>query len=389
MRQSGTYTEPHYRYDISLLRKTLKKAKEASELHSTDLYYAVKANNEPTILKEIQQAGFGADCVSMEEIERALSIGFPKHKIVFAGSGKTVKEIDYATAQNIAVIHCESVEEYEIIQEFVAQYNSTTKIALRINPDLEAGTHSRISTGKKHHKFGMPWEDAIQLIENNKDIIGFHFHIGSQILDMSYFENLSSKIAELLLSTPLDFKTTYLNMGGGLGIDYENPTKNNIADFEGWMAAIRKNLPKSTYSIIGLEPGRSIVGQCGTLIGQVQYVKHRETCPTAILDIGMTDLLRPMLYGARHKVSTVNDSMTLIPQTISGPSCESTDVFGSNYYLPELNRGDIVRVHSAGAYGSSMRLGYNLKSPIKAFYTYNKSKTTFNANYKEHTKVAV
>lgn len=389
MRQSGTYQEPHYRYDISLLRKTLKKAKAASEIHATALYYAVKANNEAVILKEIQQMGLGADCVSMEEIERALQIGFPADKIVFAGSGKTIREIDYATAQNIAVIHCESVEEFDIIQEFLASNQSTTKVALRINPDLEAGTHSRISTGKKHHKFGMPWEDAMELISTHNNIVGFHFHIGSQILDMTYFENLSAKIAELLLSTPLDFKTEYLNMGGGLGIDYEEPIKNNIADFDGWMSAIRKNLPKSSYPVICLEPGRSIVGQCGMLVGQVQYVKHRETCPTAILDIGMTDLLRPMLYGARHKITTVIDSLTLIPQTIAGPSCESTDVFGKNYYLPELNRGDIVRVHSAGAYGSSMRLGYNLKSPIKAMYIYSESKTTFNANYKERTKVAV
>lgn len=362
------YTRPYYRFNLTLLQETLTAALNASGNYNCSLMYAMKANNESKVLMKIKQAGLGVDCVSKEEIARALQLGWAPSDIVFAGSGKTVREIIFALSNNIRVIHCESYEEWELINELNASIASSTSVALRINPDLKVGTHDKISTGEKHHKFGMSFSDALRIVELDPSIIGFHFHVGSQILDLTYFEDLSLTVRGLLEQLPSDFQLQYLNLGGGLGVDYQHPERNPIADFSGWMQALRTYLPVDFVNEIVIEPGRSITAQCGVLVGEVQYIKHRDTCPTAILDIGMTELLRPALYGARHKVSVNNDSFITSEYTISGPSCESSDTFGSSYQLPELSRGDLVTIHSTGAYTTSMRLSYNLKEPLKVVY---------------------
>ncbi len=364
---NDTYRGPYYRYDIPRLQETLAVAMEAANVYGCELKYALKANNEKRIVKEIKQAGLGVDCVSAEEIEYALAQGWSGEDIVFAGSGKTIREIHYALSQNIAYLHCESYMEWEIVRELIDELGSTTRIALRINPDVKVGTHAKISTGEKHHKFGMGFEEALNILAQDSSIVGFHFHVGSQLLDMQYFEDLSLKVRSLLAKLPENYQLEYLNMGGGLGINYEQPERFPIPPFHTWMAAIRSHLPTSLIPVIYLEPGRSIVGQCGQLIGEVQYIKNRDTHPIAILDVGMTEILRPALYGARHKIATNSDSLITESYTVSGPSCESSDTFGNNFELPTLERGDLVTIYSTGAYGSSMRLSYNLRKalPVK------------------------
>ena len=364
MQTQRIYNGPYYRYDLPLLQRTIDASIEASKKNGCKLYYALKANNESQIISQIRQSGIGVDCVSAGEIEHALNEGWSASEIVFAGSGKTIREIEYALAQDIGVIHCESAAEYGIICELSAKLDTTTQVALRINPDLKVDTHEKISTGEKHHKFGMAFSEALQIIEQNNNIVGFHLHVGSQILDMQYFEDLSLTVRSLIAQLPEDFNLEYLNLGGGLGIDYTNPQRNLIPDFNGWMSALRTHLPSSIIELISLEPGRSIVGQCGQLIGEVQYIKHEDSNPTAILDIGMTELLRPALYGARHKITVNKDDLISQKYTVSGPTCESSDTFGNNHELPPLERGDLLIINSAGAYGSSMRLNYNLRNAI-------------------------
>jgi diaminopimelate decarboxylase len=364
MQTQRIYNGPYYRYDLPLLQRTIDASKEASKKNGCKLFYAIKANNESRIINQIRQNNIGVDCVSAGEIEHALNEGWNSSEIVFAGSGKTIREIEYALAQNIAIIHCESTAEYEIICELSEKLATTTQVALRINPDLKVDTHEKISTGEKHHKFGMAFDEALKIIEKNNNIIGFHLHVGSQILNMQYFEDLSLTVRSLISQLPEEFTLKYLNLGGGLGIDYTNPQRNLIPDFEGWMNALRTHLPTTIIETISLEPGRSLVGQCGQLFGEVQYIKHEETNPTAILDIGMTELLRPALYGSRHKITVNKDDLISQKYTVSGPTCESSDTFGSNHELPPLERGDLLIIHSAGAYGSSMRLNYNLRDAI-------------------------
>lgn len=357
------YNGPYYQYDLDLLNQTLIESRNAAKSNNCRLFYALKANNEERITKIIKSSGMGVDCVSKGEIMLALNQGWRADQIVFAGSGKTIREISYALAQNIFMIHCESREEFFIVREIKKELDSATKIALRINPDVAVETHKKISTGERHHKFGMSFQEAFDIINEYPFLIqGLHFHVGSQILDVEYFEDLSLKVRGYIEQLPENYQLNYLNLGGGLGIDYTHPERNPIPDFHGWMGAIRKYLPTELIDEIALEPGRSIVGQCGRLIGQVQYLKHQDTDhPMAILDVGMSELLRPALYDARHRITVQKDDLIEENYTIHGPSCESSDHFGHAHRLPRLNRGDLVQIHSSGAYGSSMQLNYNLR----------------------------
>lgn len=375
--QNRTYLGPYYRYNLPVLQESLSVAMENAAKYKCELKYALKANNEKRILSEIKKKGLGVDCVSQEEVAFAVEMGWEPSAIVFAGSGKTIREIEYALAENIGYLNCESYEEWVIAREIVSRTNSTTKLALRINPDIKVATHDKISTGEKHHKFGMSFEEALEIVNKDAEIAGFHFHVGSQILDMEYFEELSLTVRSLMARLPEWFSLEYLNLGGGLGINYEQPERCLIPNFEGWMKAIRKHLPTSFIETIILEPGRSIVGQCGQLIGEVQYIKNKNTNPTAILDVGMTEILRPALYGAHHHITVNNDSLITENYTVSGPSCESSDTFGNGYTLPALERGDLVTIHSVGAYGSSMRLSYNLRAKLPVSYIETPIKTQF------------
>jgi diaminopimelate decarboxylase len=370
---------PYYLYDLSLLDNTLRMAQTAAELYQFKLHYAIKANTDKKVLEHIRKQGFGIDAVSIGEIELALQSGFQPYQIVFAGSGKTKREISRALEIGIAVLHCESIQEWNYIQS-VYPSGCPTRVALRINPNVVVDTHAHIQTGGENHKFGLTMTEARELVntllESNSELLpcGFHFHVGSQITEMDYFEDMSVAVNRFFATLPPNFHFDYLNLGGGLGVNYDRPQEDSMPNFQGWMRAIRPHFPVERFPIIHLEPGRSLVAQCGKIITEVLYIKERGGETISIVDAGMNDLMRPALYGARHQVSVhraLHDSEELTNYTVSGPSCESTDTFGKNYELPVLAEGDVLAIHTTGAYGQSMRLAYNERNRITTVYQFN------------------
>jgi diaminopimelate decarboxylase len=350
---------PFYFYDLGILKETLDIVKEESERSGYKIHYAVKANSNPKILKIISAYGFGADCVSWNEIERAISTGFKPSEIVFAGVGKSDKEIEAALKTDILCFNCESIQEMEVIDMLASRVNKTARIALRINPYIDAFTHKYITTGIEESKFGIgTWEldDVLQTLSRLKrlKLIGIHFHIGSQVTMMSVFRRLCTRIEEIQAwfnSRHIDLDI--INVGGGLGIDYENPDK--IADFHEYFSLIKEFIKLRPGQELHFEPGRSIVGQCGTLISKVLFVKNGTNTCFAIIDAGMTDLIRPALYQAHHMIEN------LYRYDVVGPVCESADTFAKYIELPETRRGDIIAIRSAGAYGEVMASRYNLR----------------------------
>jgi diaminopimelate decarboxylase len=373
---------PYYLYDMNLLENTLIQAQTAANLYNMKLMYAIKANTNKRVIAAIREQGFGIDAVTIGEIELAIECGFQPYQIVFAGSGKTRREIDKALALNIAVIHCESTEEWNYI---AATYpiDCTTRTALRINPNVHVDTHVNIQTGGENHKFGLSMHEAQSLIDRlineNSSFLpcGFHFHVGSQITQMDFFEDMSRAVVRFFGTLPDEFKFDYLNLGGGLGINYEDPENDNMPNFVGWMRAIRPYFSTDRFPIIHLEPGRSLVGQSCKIIAEVQYIKERPGGTFAILDAGMNDLMRPALYQARHIITAItannNDMKNYI---VAGPSCESTDTFGDDFTLPILSAGDLVAIHSSGAYAESMRLNYNQRNSASCVYSSVNRQTT-------------
>ncbi len=364
---------PYYFYDLEILDQTLDTVIANTSSDSFHVHYAIKANNNKKILEVIANKGLGADCVSGWEIEAAVEAGFPKESIVFAGVGKTDEEIEIALRHNIGMIHCESFEEILVINQMAGEMNFTPRIALRLNPNVNALTHEKISTGLKENKFGFTSNEFKELVKElpllqNINIVGLHFHIGSQITDMTVFGKLCERINEIIP----EFETqvgelTYLNVGGGLGIDYSQPDAKAVPDFEDYFDTFRWGLRKLDVPV-HFELGRSIVGQCGSLHTKVLYVKKSETKTFAVVDAGMTELMRPALYGAEHKIEKLNVSGNNGAENISydvvGPICESSDCFGKEIDLPELHRGDIVVIRSCGAYAESMSLRYNGRQAV-------------------------
>jgi len=367
---------PYYLYDLNLLESTLIQAQTAADLYNMKLMYAIKANTNKRVLEKIRSFGFGIDAVSIGEIELAIDNGFQPYQIVFAGSGKTKREITRALEYGIAVIHCESIQEWDFITSTITE-NCPTRIALRINPNVNVDTHVNIQTGGENHKFGISIREAQELIDrlitSESQIMpcGFHFHVGSQITQMDFFEDMSRAVKRFLSTLPADFEFDYLNLGGGLGVNYEDPEQDCMPNFLGWMRAIRPHFSSEDFPIIHLEPGRSLVAQCGRIISEVLYVKERPGEKIAILDAGMNDLMRPALYDARHLVTMHNDQYNTNETnmyTVAGPSCESTDTFGKNFELPILKTGEHVAIHTCGAYAESMRLNYNHRGSATCVY---------------------
>lgn len=367
---------PFYQYDIALLNDTLNTAATQATKYGYTVHYAVKANANPALLNIISGAGFGADCVSGNEIKIALENGFKPQSIVFAGVGKTDWEIEYAIEQGIYCIHCESVQEFQVIDQIAQRLNKTASIALRINPNVDAQTHKSITTGLKENKFGMSVAEASLIISSagqykNIKLIGLHFHIGSQIMNMEVFKNLAievNQIQERLQSKAL----RYLNLGGGLGIDYNNPRINRIADFEGYFNTINQWLVPGKEQKVHFELGRSLVGQCGQLFTRVLYTKATKSRNFAIVDAGMNALIRPALYGAIHHIENISKIDFPANQTydVVGPICETTDCFGEQVNLPYTERGDLLVIHSCGAYAESMASDYNLRERPKSVFNH-------------------
>ncbi|WP_210465222.1 diaminopimelate decarboxylase [Rufibacter roseolus] len=365
---------PFYAYDLSLLRLTLDTAKAEAGKYDFHVHYALKANANGPILAEILERGFGADCVSGNEVRRALEAGFAPDQIVFAGVGKSDAEINFALDANIFCFNSESVQELEVIQELAAAKGKVAQVALRLNPNVDAYTHKHITTGLEENKFGINvWEleDLVPQFAQwpNLRLIGLHFHIGSQITDLRAFENLCVRVNELqswFEERGLTFP--HLNLGGGLGVDYRTPEENPIADFATYFAIFERLLDKRPGQVVHFELGRALVASSGNLISKVLYMKHGQKTNFVILDAGMTELMRPALYQAYHKIENLTSDLPAKTYDVVGPICESTDCFSKAIELPETKRGDLVAIRTAGAYGEVMVSEYNLRDRVKAVY---------------------
>lgn len=358
---------PFYYYDMELLRNTLDEVVKYSNHEGYHVHYAIKANVNKVILNEINNAGLGVDCVSGGEIEAALNAGFDANKIVFAGVGKSDWEIELGLRNDIACFNVESQPELEIIQEIASRMNKVARVALRVNPNIDAHTHHYITTGLSENKFGINLEMLDEIVDKslslpNIELMGLHFHIGSQITINEPFILLSKKINELqdkFTSKGIIFKT--INVGGGLGIDYDDPDANPIPDFKGYFEAFYNNIKLRKGQELHFELGRSIVGQCGSLITRVLYVKEGTDKKFAIVDAGFTELIRPALYQAHHKIENLTGSDAIEAYDVVGPICESSDCFGQDEKLPKVKRGDLLALRSAGAYGEIMASQYNCR----------------------------
>ncbi|XOV95350.1 MAG: diaminopimelate decarboxylase [Bacteroidota bacterium] len=366
---------PFYFYDLSLLEETLEALKKANR-YGYQVHYALKANINTPILEKIRSYGLGIDCVSGNEIKIALKHGFPPDHIVLAGVGKTDKEIKLAIENGIFSINVESIQELEVINEIADQLGKVAKISIRINPEMEAGTHHYITTGTRENKFGISSSELMKNLDHIKamgsiSFIGLHYHIGSQVTDMKKYVGLADKVNELQheLKTA-GIKLDHLNVGGGLGIDYQEPEVNPIPDFENYFKAFHDHLKVLDNQKIHFELGRSIVGQCASIISRVVFIKESEHINFAILDAGMSDLMRPSLYQAYHKVvnlsSTSSETETY---DVVGPICETSDFFHRNYQLPVTKRGDLMAIMSAGAYGETMKNNYNARDFAGVVYS--------------------
>ena len=359
---------PFYYYDCELLRETLQAInKELKKYENFIVHYAVKANANAKVLNIIQQTGMGADCVSGGEIQRCLDCGFPADKIVYAGVGKADWEINLGLDHDIFCFNVESVSELKIINELAAKKGKIANVCFRINPDVGAHTHEKITTGLAENKFGIAMQDMLLTIlaaskMSNIHFIGLHFHIGSQLLEMTDFRHLCSRLNEIQDGLEQEnIKIKNINVGGGLGIDYDNPDNHPIPDFKSYFYTFARYLKLREGQKLHFELGRAVVGQMGSLITRTLYVKQGMAKQFAIVDAGMTDLIRPALYQASHKIENLSSDDALHAYDVVGPICESSDVFAKGIELNTVHRGDLIAMRSAGAYGEIMASQYNCR----------------------------
>ena len=359
---------PFYYYDTQLLRQTLETIKEECGKHENyHVHYAIKANANIKVLRIISQYGFGADCVSGGEIKAALNAGFPANSIVYAGVGKSDWEIRLGLEKEIACFNVESAAELDVIAALAKDMGKVARVAFRINPNIGAHTHANITTGLAENKFGIAMQDMESIMEKAKTIdsikvIGLHFHIGSQILDMGDFEALCNRINELQGKLAQhNIHVENINVGGGLGVSYDNPDREPIPDFKDYFNTYANHLRLRPGQQVHFELGRSVVAQCGSLITRLLYVKQGTFKQFAIVDAGMTDLIRPALYQAMHKIQNISSQEPKEVYDVVGPICESSDVFAKAIDLNKCHRGDLLAIRSAGAYGEIMASSYNCR----------------------------
>lgn len=393
---------PFWYYDLDLLRRTADEVAKYSRKYGIGVNYALKANVEPRILQIISSKGFGADCVSGNEVIYAVEHGFRPETVVFDGVGKTDREISRAIDLGIGCFNVESLMELEVIDTIASAKGVRVNVAVRINPNIDAHTHKYVTTGLEENKFGISrheFDSVIDLLKSCKsvDFKGLHFHVGSQILAVRevYSEECrrASEIVDYFESRGLVVKN--IDLGGGLGVNYKDPESEPIPDFGTWFSTINDNLKRRPDQRVIVEPGRSIVAQCGSLISRVVFVKHGEHKSFLILDAGMNDLIRPALYGAYHHIENLTvEELNIIRShktmagaamqentapaesqeayasyDVTGPVCESDDVWGTDRRLPESHRGDLLAISSAGAYGSVMSSRYNLRDIAPAVFS--------------------
>lgn len=364
---------PFYYYDLETLRSTLTEIKTQIENTSFEVHYAMKANVNTSVLNEIKIAGLGADCVSGGEVQAALDAGIAPSKIVFAGVGKSDWEINLGLDNDIFCFNVESIPELEVMNELAIAKNKTANVALRINPNVSAHTHHYITTGLSENKFGINLSDLDKVTDlvlklSNINLLGIHFHIGSQITDMTSFQDLCLKINEIQAHFDArNITLKHINVGGGLGISYEHPNHFPIPDFEAYFKVFRKHLQLKPSQTLHFELGRAVVAQCGSLISRVLYVKEGTSKKFAILDAGFTELIRPALYQAYHRIENLSSELPEEEYDVVGPICESSDTFAKEYFMNGTKRGDIIALRSAGAYGEIMASQYNLRKLPKAY----------------------
>ncbi len=370
---------PFYHYDLPLLRRTLDAIRAAVAHHNNfQVHYAVKANANPVILQTIARQGFGADCVSGGEIEAALYAGFPAEKIVFAGVGKADWEVELALRAGIACFNVESLPELEVINDMAISMGRVANVAFRVNPNVDAHTHAKITTGLNENKFGIAMDDLLPAIRRTAEMkgvryVGMHFHIGSQILELDVFDHLSERINELQARLEADgIHSSSINVGGGLGIDYADPDAHPIPAFADYFRRFATHLRLRPGQQLHFELGRSVVAQCGTLVARTLYVKHGHTKDFLIVDAGFTELIRPAMYGSSHAIQNLSAApgSTSSVYDVVGPICESSDVFGKDVTLATAGRGDLIAFRSAGAYGEVMASTYNCRRLPQAHFTY-------------------
>ena len=363
-----TLRTPFYYYDTELLRETLRAINaEVSKHDGWHVHYAIKANANPKLLGIIREAGLGADCVSGGEIEACAKAGFPGSKLVFAGVGKSDWEINLGLDRDIFCFNVESIPELEVINELAQAKGKIARVAFRLNPNVGAHTHANITTGLAENKFGIAMRDMVPVIEHarqmkNIRVEGLHFHIGSQILDMGDFQALCNRINELQDELERhNIRLEHINVGGGLGVDYEHPNRVPIPDFKAYFDTYARHLKLRPAQTLHFELGRAVVAQCGSLITRTLYVKEGAVKKFAIVDAGFTDLIRPALYQAYHKIENICSDEPMQAYDVVGPICESTDVFAKQIDLNCCHRGDLLAIRSAGAYGEIMASQYNCR----------------------------
>lgn len=368
---------PYYYYDTKVLVDTLNALNKASVSKNYHVHYAMKANSNIPILNLIKEHNIGIDCVSGNELILALKEGFEASKIAFAGVGKTDDEINLAIEHDILSINCESIQEIQVINELAQLQNKVANISIRINPDLDAGTHPNITTGTQLNKFGISVETLDLAIDICKDLRhvnlnGIHFHIGSQIRSEMPYVQLCKKvntIVKSLLSKGVNLDV--VNLGGGLGINYNDPDSEMIPNFENFFSIFSDNLSLPKNISVHFELGRSIVGQCGSLITKTLFTKGNDLKQFVIVDAGMTELMRPALYNSFHKIQNLSSTKPAKMYEVVGPICETTDTFDKQVLLPETVRGDFLVIRSVGAYGEVMASNYNLRVKPLAYYSLN------------------
>jgi len=364
---------PFYFYDTEILNQTLKLIKDESQKYNFQVHYAVKANFNRRIMKIIAGYGFGADCVSGNEIALAIETGFDVKDIVFAGVGKTDREIEFALNKGILCFNCESKQEIEVISSIAARLGKVASIAIRINPNVDAYTHNYITTGVEESKFGIHLNDLENVVrqiisDSSLHLSGIHFHIGSQIQNLAVFKSLCVKVNELNeWFSDQNINVEIINLGGGLGIDHYNPEA--LPLFREYFEIFGTLLNRSDQQKVFFEIGRAMVGQCGSLISRVLYIKDGVSSQYAIIDAGMTDLLRPALYQAFHLIENLNSDGENKKYNVVGPVCESADSFGRFIELPSTQRGDILAIRSAGAYGEVMSSRYNMRDLARSVFS--------------------
>jgi diaminopimelate decarboxylase len=366
---------PFYFYDMGLLTQTITEARSLADHYGFNLHYAMKANSNVKILEQFKHADFGVDCVSGNEVKLAASLGFNTNKILFAGVGKTDKEINAALDLDIKMFNCESIQEVEVINQLAKEKQTTAEIALRINPNVDAKTHKYITTGLNENKFGLNQIDLPNIIKRLPDLAniklsGIHFHIGSQITDMNVFKGLCMRVNQIQQwFFEQGIKIKHINLGGGLGVDYHDPDAAPIPDFKQYFAIFSEFIHRKQGEEIHFELGRSLVAQCGSLISRALYIKQGLNTNFIVLDAGMTELMRPALYQSYHHIENLCSNSDWQEYDVVGPICESSDCFAKSINLAKTQRGDLLAIRSAGAYGEVMTSNYNLRDHHQAVYS--------------------